>query len=134
MKRSLAFTLLSVAALGVGCGKSDQSSQSSANTNSAPGVISSAVNLATNQQQKAGEMLEQYGHTLATAKNKALSKTDFITVDRAIQAFQADRGRNPESLDELIKEGFLPRLPDLPKGKKYTYNPQSGEVGMVDAQ
>ena len=49
------------------------------------------------------------------------------------QAFQADRGKNPESLDELITEKFLPKLPDVPKGKAYSYNPQTAEVKIVDA-
>jgi len=133
MKCSLAVTLLSAATFCVGCSKSDQSNQSSTDTNAAPGVMSSAVNLATNQNQKAGEMLEQYGHTLAKAKNKALSQTDLISVDRAVQSYQAAQGKIPDSLDDLIKEGFLSKLPDLPKGKKYVYNPKTGEVTMADA-
>ncbi len=138
MKRLLLVALMPLAALLPGCGKGDQSSPSSSSasagaTNAAPGLAATAVNVVTNQQQSAGAMLEQYGHTLATAKKKALTKTDLITVDRAIQSFQADRGRNPSSLEELIQEGFLPKLPDLPLGKKYSYNPQSGEVDMVDA-
>ncbi len=139
MKRLLVTALLSFATLLVGCSKADQSNPPSASapaaaSNATPGIAAAAVNLATNKQQpSAGAMLEQYGHTLATAKKKALTKTDLITVDRAIQSFQADRGRNPNNLEELVQEGFLPKLPDLPAGKKYSYNPQSGEVDMVDA-
>jgi hypothetical protein len=115
-------------AFAFGCGKSDQSNQSPTNS-----LAAATVNVITNQQT-AGKEIEQYGHTLAQAKKKAIVQTDFISVDRAIQAFQADKGRNPENLDELIKEKFLPRLPDLPAGKAYSYNPETGQVKVVDAQ
>ncbi len=110
----------------VGCSKSNEPSQ--------PATASAPTPANTNQPQSAGQALEQYGHTLATAKTTAQRKVDTITVDRAIQAFQADRGQNPQSLDELIKEGFLPKLPELPAGMKYNYDPQKGEVTVVPAQ
>ncbi|MSR64293.1 MAG: hypothetical protein EXS18_00745 [Verrucomicrobiae bacterium] len=123
MKRIMVSSLAVVAITLFGCSKSDQSNSSAPTQPSA----------STNQPDSTGQALEKYGHTMATAKRTALTRTDLITVDRAIQSFQADRGKNPESLDELIKEGFLPRLPDPPKGKTYSYNPQTTEVKIVDA-
>jgi hypothetical protein len=130
MKSLLVFSLAALATFVLGCGKSDQS-QSSGGTNQ-PGVVAAAVNVATNQQT-AGKEIEKYGHTMAQARRKAAIQTDAISVDRAIQSFQADRGENPKSLDELVTEKFLPRLPDLPAGKKYDYNPADGTVKIVDA-
>ena|ERR1043166_254075 len=129
MKRFLPFLVTLVTTSLLGCGKSQQSNP----PNTSTPTPADAGNTATNQQDSTGQALEKYGHTMALAKKNALEKTDLITVDRAVQSFQADRGKNPESLDELIKEGFLPRLPDLPKGKMYSYNPQTGEVKIVDA-
>jgi|ERR1051326_4727161 hypothetical protein len=125
MKSLLASSLAAIAIVFLGCSKSEQSPNSSSPNQPAA--------TATNQPDSTGQALEKYGHTMATAKKNALTKTDLITVDRAIQAFQADRGRNPESLDELITEKFLPKLPDVPKGKAYSYNPQTAEVKIVDA-
>lgn len=130
MKRVFLGSLAVMVVVLIGCGKSEQLTPAAP---SASTDQSSATTVSTNQQDSTGQALEKYGHTLAKAKNTALTKTDLITVDRAIQSFMADRGKNPESLDELIKEGFLPRLPDLPTGKKYSYNAQTGEVKIVDA-
>lgn len=129
MKSLLPLAVGLVASLVIGCGKSDQTSQTSAPP--APATDDATAATATNQQDSVGQTLEKYGHTMATAKKTALKKIDTITVDRAIQAFQADRGQNPASLDELVKEGFLPRLPDLPSGMKYNYDADTGEVKVV---
>src|ERR1051325_1913944 len=121
MKSLLVSSLAALAILTLGCSKSDQSQSSNASTNQ-PGVVAAAVNVATNQQT-AGKEIEKYGHTMAQARRKATIQTDVISVDRAIQSVRADRGENPKSREELITEKFLPRLPDLPAGKKYDYNP-----------
>ncbi len=126
MNRIVLIPLAAFAIALAGCGKSNESTQ--------PATASAPAAATTNQPQSAGQALEQYGHTLATAKTTAQRKVDTITVDRAIQAFQADRGQNPQSLDELIKEGFLPKLPELPAGMKYDYDPQKGEVSVAPAQ
>jgi len=156
MKRSLA--LLLVAGFLAGCGKSNQSNSppnsstpetpgvatvtntrtlvaeaaGGAVTSSQPTVASATANATANQPQSAGAMLEGYGHTLAQARGKAQYKTSFISVNQAIQAYQVEHGKSPGSLDDIIKEGLLPRLPDLPKGKRYNYNPQTGELTIVD--
>jgi hypothetical protein len=137
MKWIVPVALTLSAAILLGCGKSEQTSQPPSTSQPAatnqPGVVSAVVNVATNQDS-AGAAIGQYGSTLATARRTTQIKTDLISVDRAIQAFQADRARNPESLDELIKEGFLHKLPELPVGKKYSYDPNTGTVKVVDGQ
>ena len=129
MKAPLLIAIGLAAILLIGCGKSEQSSQTS--TPPTPAADDAAAVAATNQQDSVGQALEKYGKTMATAKKNTLIKVDTITVDRAVQAFHADRGQNPATLDELVKEGFLPRLPELPSGMKYSYNADTGEVKVV---
>lgn len=161
MKPVRALTLASVAILLVGCGQSNPPSSPPSTTTPAttvpgltntrevvtaaaanvtsntqpnqPTVLSATANVATNQGQSAGQIIEQYGHTLATARQKALLKTSFMSVHQAIQAYEASKGEHPSSLDDLIKDGILPRLPELPKGKRYNYNAQTGQLAIVDS-
>ena len=60
----------------------------------------------------------------------ALSAKERIAEARANQAskmFQAQHGRNPTDLDELMN--FVnPKLPRLPHGMGYFYEPDTGKV------
>lgn len=124
MKRLLPILVVVLLPL-IGCGRKEQASQSTPPPSPSDGV-------STNQQDSTGQALEKYGRTMATVKKSTEVKMDLITVNNAILAFQADRGENPASLDELVTEKFLPKLPPLPAGKKYSYNPQTGEAKVVD--
>lgn len=124
MKRLLPILVVALIPF-AGCGKKEPASQSTP-----PPAPSDGMR--TNQQDSTGQALEKYGRTMATVKKSTEVKMDLITVNNAILAFQADRGENPSSLDELVTEKFLPKLPPLPSGKKYSYNPQTGEVKVVD--
>lgn len=64
------------------------------------------------------------------AKQQATATTAKATVTKAIQMFKASEGRNPASLDELIQNGYLVGIPDLPKGASFDYDPQSGTATL----
>lgn len=50
-------------------------------------------------------------------------------VNRMVELFEAKHGRLPETLQELKKsEGRLPRLP---KGEEYKYDPETGKISIV---
>lgn len=55
-------------------------------------------------------------------------KEDVLTLDRAVNAYEARRGSYPRDLGALRREGILEALPLDPTGKPYTYDPQSGMV------
>lgn len=68
---------------------------------------------------------------------EVLSKPDQVIMELAplsakhkIDIFKATQGRLPKSLAEL--EESLGRLVKLPRGKKYQYNPTTGEITIVD--
>ena len=64
------------------------------------------------------------------AKQQASATTAKMSVDNAIRMFQAAEGRNPASLNELISEGYLPAMPELPKGASFSYDPQTGAATL----
>ena len=54
-----------------------------------------------------------------------------IQIPKAVQLFEATEGRKPRSHDEymnkIIKANLI-KLPTLPNGQKYIYDPNRGEL------
>lgn len=67
----------------------------------------------------------------AQAKKSATRTVDLAAVTRAIQMFQASEGRNPADLKEIVSLGYMPRLPALPTGQQYQYDPRTGQVRIL---
>ncbi len=74
-----------------------------------------------------------YLGAVGAAQKRSVKVADLVPVQQAVQAFQAGEDRLPANLQEIIAEGYLPRLPDLPKGARFEYNPRSGQVRIVDS-
>ncbi|MEI2731105.1 MAG: hypothetical protein V9G08_03700 [Dermatophilaceae bacterium] len=85
-------------------------------------------------QQGAGNPLTapvDYLGAVGAAQRQAAKTVDLTSLTQAVQAFQAGEERLPKSLQELVTEGYLPRLPAPPKGMQWAYQPQSGQVRVV---
>src|SRR5579859_5047055 len=65
--------------------------------------------------------------TLAKGQQTAVSTIDTTSVDKAIQLFSAENGRNPKDLNELVQQKFLSKIPETPFGTKLVYDPVSGD-------
>jgi hypothetical protein len=103
----------------VGCGeKSSQTSSSTNTTSSADSVVTAPV-----------------GYLQAVAKDQqsAVKTIDTTSIDKAIQLFNVDKGRNPKDLNELVQEKYLSQIPAAPYGTKLVYDAQAGRV-MVEKQ
>jgi len=53
---------------------------------------------------------------------------DIKTIKEAIEKYKQRFGRRPQALSQLVRAGLLASLPRDLDGKKYLYNPQTGEV------
>ncbi len=67
------------------------------------------------------------------AQKHSAKVVDTVQVQQAIRQFNAAEDRFPQDLAELVKEGYLPKLPALPSGMKYQYNPANGQIKVVSA-
>ncbi len=74
-----------------------------------------------------------YLGAVGKAQQRSAQVLDMASLSQAIQAFQAGEERSPTSLQELVSEGYLPRLPVAPKGMQFAYQPGSGQVRLVPA-
>ena|SRR5579859_3058491 len=104
------------ALVAAGCGQKSGQANSSSSTNSS----SSADSVVT----------APVGYLQAVAKDQqsAVKTIDTTSIDKAIQLFNVDKGRNPTDLDELVKEKYLPQIPATPYGTKLVYDAQAGRV------
>lgn len=116
MKR---FVLVPVLALffAAGCGQSSSSS--------------SGTNATATTNSGSGDPLSQYVGALGRAKQNAGKTVDVASINQAVNMFQVDKGRFPNSLDELVQTGYLKKLPDVPYGMKLDYDATTGQVKVV---
>ncbi len=106
----------------VGCGRSD----------SEAGAKESAAEPA--RQQGAGNPLTapvDYLGAVGAAQRQAAKTVDLTSLTQAVRAFQAGEERLPKNLQELVTEGYLSRIPAPPKGTQWSYQPQSGQIRVV---
>ena len=74
-----------------------------------------------------------YLGAVGNAQKRSEQVLDLTTLKQAVQAFQAGEDRLPATLQELVTEGYLPRLPVPPRGMQFAYQPHSGQVRVVPA-
>ena len=107
---------IAVGLLLAGCGK--KSTQSGTATN-APSGGGSALTAPVD-----------YLAAAAKAQQNAVKTIDTASLNKAIQLFNVDQGRNPKELSELVPK-YIPQMPVPPYGTKLVYDANSGKVTVV---
>jgi hypothetical protein len=110
--------LIASTALLAGC-DNNSSSSSQSSTNSSPSS-------ATPANAPGG-----YLGALGNAQQNAVKTVDTTSINKAIQLFNVDQGRNPKDLNELVEKRYLPTVPAAPYGSKLDYDATSGTVKVV---
>ena len=72
-----------------------------------------------------------YLKAAAKGQQDAIKTVDTAALTKAIEMFQIDKGRLPKDMDELVKEKFIPKIPEAPAGMKITYDATAGTVKVV---
>ncbi len=72
-----------------------------------------------------------YLGALAKGQQTAVATIDTTSVEKAIQLFSVENGRNPKDLNELVEQKFLAKIPDTPFGTRLVYDPIAGTVKVV---
>lgn len=75
-----------------------------------------------------------YLGAVSKAQKNSIKTIELASLQQGIQSFQAGEGRLPESLQEMVDEGYLPRMPEAPNGMKFKYDAASGSVELVAAE
>lgn len=119
MKSSLLVGVIA-ACLVAGCGKKQNQPSGGTSTNAGVGNPLTAP--------------ADYVGAIGQAKRFSEKVVDTASVKRAVQMFYASEDRYPKDLNELVKSGYMPALPQPPAGMKFQYDQTSGEVKIVRAQ
>jgi len=74
-----------------------------------------------------------YLGTVNKARRSAMKTAALTKLQKEIKRFRALKGRHPRSLDEF-KKWRGGEMPKAPAGKRYTYDPDSGELKLAPAR
>jgi hypothetical protein len=107
------FLALAAAAVLTGCGKNSTASK-------AVSGVSNVVNAPMN-----------YISTVAEVEKSSERKIDVAALTQLVQQFNAQEGRYPKDLNELVTEHYIGKLPTPPLGSKLSYDAANGEVKVV---
>jgi hypothetical protein len=126
--KTFSFLLPSLAAglFLAGCGGSDSSKPAQA-TNSTAAPTNAPVNYNTGNPITAPV---DYLGAVAQAQKYAVKTIDVSYIDQAIQLFNAQEGRLPKNLNELVPN-YIGKMPKAPYGTKIVYDPNTGTVKVV---
>jgi hypothetical protein len=72
-----------------------------------------------------------YLGALAKGQQAAVKTVDIASLDKAIQLFGVENGRNPKDLNELVEKKFIGKIPETPFGTKLVYDSNAGTVKIV---
>ena len=105
-----------VALILVGCSEQSPQSAQATNSVSSGNPITAPVD---------------YLGAISKGQQSAVKTIDTTSISKAVQLFQVEKGRYPNSLDELVQEKYLPRIPETPHGTKLDYDPATGVIKVV---
>jgi len=89
---------------------------------------------ATNAAGSSGGVLTapvDYLRAAGNAQKSAIKTVDTASLNKAVQMFNVEKGRNPRDLNELVQEKFIPQIPPAPAGMKLVYDADSGKVSVA---
>jgi hypothetical protein len=72
-----------------------------------------------------------YVGALVKGQQTAVKTIDVTSLNQNIQLFNAQEGRNPKDLDELVTQHYLGQLPDPPNGMNFVYDAGQGKVSLA---
>jgi len=81
--------------------------------------------------------LPQYHKTIMHARETVL-KDDLVNMRKLIDDYAADKGKLPQSVDDLVSAGYMRKKPKDPITETDDWNPQmgddpyTGDQGMID--
>jgi len=72
-----------------------------------------------------------YVGAMARGQQLAVKTIDVTSLNEEVQLFNAQEGRNPKDLDELVTQHYIGALPKPPAGMKFVYDAEKGKVTVA---
>ncbi len=83
--------------------------------------------------KRGGELGEKARETGTKAFQKFRRTTNqdaLMYLSNKINTYKRQNGRYPESLQQLVNEGFIDKIPEPPPGMQYNYDPSTGKLSL----
>jgi hypothetical protein len=117
MKRSLTPSLLIAGLMLAGCGKGSNPPP--------PAPTAPAAPVVSGQPAAPGN---SYLGGMVKAEQSAIRTVDLNSLNENCQLFNAQEGRFPKDLNELVTMHYIGQIPAAPAGMKLVYDPTTGKV------
>lgn len=115
--KTMLLTALLLATLPVACSKKEEpAGNQKTNTTASGNPITAPVD---------------YLGAVAKAQKTSVKVVDTVSLNQAVQVFNAQEERWPKDLNELVTMKYLPSLPAPPHGMKFDYDARAGTVRVV---
>lgn len=119
MKTSIVYSLMVGGLLLTGCHKEE--------TAPAPGTATTA----SKENDSIVTAPVDYLARVGKAEQSMEKKIDTASLNNAVELFNAQEGRYPKDLNELVEKKYLGKLPAPPVGMKFQYDAKEGKVTVV---
>ncbi len=93
--------------------------------------IAKSTKPSESQEQKSKNLGDQYVRGILGTGNNAKGTIGVVAIQKAVQMYQVEKGKNPASLAALHSEGYLTQKPTAPQGQRFEYDAASGSVKLV---
>lgn len=80
------------------------------------------------QEMRATATDEKTAESIEEQLRLAVLQRNFAQLDEAVERFRESRGRLPATLDEVVRSGLLPGVPEDPYGGRYYLDGSDGRV------
>jgi hypothetical protein len=74
---------------------------------------------------------DSYVGNMVKAQQLAIKTIDVTSLNNEVQLFNAQEGRFPKDLNELVTTHYIGALPEAPVGMKLVYDATQGKVSAV---
>lgn len=74
---------------------------------------------------------EKYGGVMGKAMQDAKKLDAVLPLQQLVDAYNAQEGKYPKSLRDLVENNYVRELPQAPKGTEFAYDPGTGKVSLT---
>ncbi len=77
-----------------------------------------------------GEKAKETGEKVFQKLRGTAHQDNLMYLKNKINTYKRQNGRYPDSLQQLVNEGFIDRIPEPPAGMQYQYDPSTGKLSF----
>lgn len=84
--------------------------------------------------EESEESEPRYSEDILREEKEATAQVGVVIVEEAIQGYKliSPTKKYPVDLNALVEGGMMVSLPELPVGVQFVYDPETGEVDVID--